>query len=167
MCASLSLLTNWPCLGQGFYWYFCLFSIKIHLWDWSSGNTSHHILQRQSKNVSFFPLQKKCVGVFVKELKSILSNVTVHNDDTDVITGIQTVLQKMEDQQPTANGQQVSSQRNNSRAFCGPRLLPCYITTEWIMTWRNTWRFPISISGWSDMFDEPIDKQSAAVSAVH
>lgn len=28
---------------------------------------------------------------------------------------------------------------------CVPRLLPCYITTDWIMMWRNTWRSPLSI----------------------
>lgn len=107
-------ISFWPCLGQGFYWYFCFFSIINHLWGRLSGNTS--ILQWQSKTVSFFPLQNKCVGVFVKELKSILSNMTVQNDERDTLTGIQTLLQKLEDQQPAAHGQQVSLWRN-SRVF--------------------------------------------------
>lgn len=166
--ASLSIFTNWPCYGQGFYFYFCLclFSIIIHsVWNWLSGNTS--TLQRHNKTMSFFPLQAKCVGVFVKELKSILSNVTVYNDDRDTLTGIQNLLQRMEDQQPAAAGQQVSQQRH-SRVFpqtLSPDcwLLPCCITTDWIMAWRNPWPSPLSISGRSGMFDETMDKQSDAV----
>lgn len=149
---------------------YVLFFIIIHsLWNWLSGNTS--TLQRHNKTMSFFPLQTKCVGVFVKELKSILSNLTVYNDDRDTVTGIQNLLQRMEDQQPAAGGQQVSQQKHSR---VSPQtlstdcwLLPCCITADWIMAWRNPWPSPLSISGRSGMFDETMDKQSGAVQTVH
>lgn len=46
-------------------------------------------------------------------MKSIFSSVTVHNDDRGSLTGIQTMLQLLEGQQPAARGQQVSEQRNS------------------------------------------------------
>lgn len=75
---------------------------------------STSILQSHSKTPSSFPLQNNCVGVFVRELKSILSNVTVYNDDRDSLLGIQSALLQLEAQHPAARGQQVS-QRGNGR----------------------------------------------------
>lgn len=163
---QLTLL--WPRLLFLFLFMF-VFYYYPSLWNWLSGNTS--TLQRHNKTMSFFPLQTKCVGVFVKELKSILSNVTVYNDDRDTVTGIQNLLQRMEDEQPAAGGQQVSQQRYSrvSPQTLSPDcwLLPCCITTDWIMAWRNPWPSPLSISGPSGMFDETMDTQSDAVQAVH
>lgn len=166
--ASLSIFTNWPCYGQGFYFYLCMFVFCYYpFYVELIIRQTLPLCNGTTRPCNFFLLQTKCVGVFVQELKSILSNVTVYNDDRDTLTGIQNLLQRMEDQLPAAGGQQVSQQRH-TRVF--PQtlstdcwLLPCCITTDWIKAWRNPWPSPLSISGRSGMFDETTDKQSDAV----
>lgn len=148
----------------------CLHSIIIHVWDWLPSNTS--ILQRHITSVSFLPLQTRCMGVFAKELNSILSNVTVRNDKKDTLANIQILLQQLEVPQPAANGQQVSQRRERRVFLTAIGSQSCDIAADWTVAWRKTWLSPLSISGRPDMFDgtQPNPsrgKKSEAFPAVH
>lgn len=45
--------------------------------------------------MSFFPLQKDCLGVFIKELRNIVNNVTVNEEHRSIVRGIKANLNLM------------------------------------------------------------------------
>lgn len=52
-------------------------------------------MQSLNKSMLFFPLQKRCLGVFIKKLRNIVSNVTVREES--IVRGIKAHLRDMEE----------------------------------------------------------------------
>lgn len=45
--------------------------------------------------MSFFPLQRHCLGVFIEELRNIVNNMTVSEEHRSIVRGIQANLDHM------------------------------------------------------------------------